>query len=379
MRTIWALCVLELKQMFTKPRSYFVMFGMPLLFTLIFGGLLGEESKVSITITDRDQTTLSKSYYEELEKSDLFHVEKATYVEGKKKIEDKKAVGIIVIPKGFQQYMLEGNPKSVVFQASNEFTGGSSIEQVLESSMKQIEIAAKGSQMGSVEVGADWETIYINIHKQNEPVVITKDTVIKNEQSMSNISGRAVGFSILFVMIVMLTATGAILKAKQIGVWKRLLTTPATRMQILGGYVLSFFLIGWIQFGLLMVLTNMLFHVEWGNIFGVLILVSMLLLAVIGLALWIGSIVKTAEQQSAFGTIVIISTCMISGLYWPIEIEPEWMQQLANFVPQTWAMRGFTELMVRGGGLVDIAGYIGVLFLFAIIFFSLGLWKIRHD
>lgn len=379
MRTIWALCVLELKQMFTKSRSYFVMLGMPLLFTLIFGGLLGEESKVSITITDRDQTTLSKSYYEELEKSDLFHVEKATYVEGKKKIEDKKAVGIIVIPKGFQQYMLEGNPKSVVFQASNEFTGGSSIEQVLESSMKQIEIAAKGSQMGSVEVGADWETIYKNIHKQNEPVVITKDTVIKNEQSMSNISGRAVGFSILFVMIVMLTATGAILKAKQIGVWKRLLTTSATRMQILGGYVLSFFLIGWIQFGLLMVLTNMLFHVEWGNIFGVLILVSMLLLAVIGLALWIGSIVKTAEQQSAFGTIVIISTCMISGLYWPIEIEPEWMQQLANFVPQTWAMRGFTELMVRGGGLVDIAGYIGVLFLFAIIFFSLGLWKIRHD
>lgn len=70
---------------------------------------------------------------------------------------------------------------------------------------------------------------------------------------------------------------------------------------------------------------------------------------------------------------------MISGLYWPIEIEPEFMQKIANFVPQTWAMRGFTELIARGGALADITGYIGVLLLFAGIFFVIGLTRIRYD
>ncbi|CAG9613849.1 Linearmycin resistance permease protein LnrN [Bacillus rhizoplanae] len=70
---------------------------------------------------------------------------------------------------------------------------------------------------------------------------------------------------------------------------------------------------------------------------------------------------------------------MISGLYWPIEIEPEFMQKIANFVPQTWAMRGFTELIARGGALADITGYIGVLLLFAGIFFFIGLTRIRYD
>ncbi|MDG2800230.1 ABC transporter permease, partial [Vibrio parahaemolyticus] len=81
----------------------------------------------------------------------------------------------------------------------------------------------------------------------------------------------------------------------------------------------------------------------------------------------------------ALGNIVVISTCMIGGLYWPIEIEPAWMQTAANFVPQTWAMRGFTELIVRGGTLADIGGYIGILILFAGVFFIISLTRIRYD
>ena len=55
------------------------------------------------------------------------------------------------------------------------------------------------------------------------------------------------------------------------------------------------------------------------------------------------------------------------------------MQTAANFVPQTWAMRGFTELIVRGGTLADIGGYIGILILFAGVFFVIGLTRIRYD
>ncbi|KFN03948.1 ABC transporter permease [Bacillus clarus] len=381
MKKIWALCWLELKQILIKPQSYILMFGLPIIFTLVFGGLLGGSGneKVNISLVDKDGSILSSKYYAEIKKSDLISVEKVTYGTGKQKVENKKSSGIVIIPKGFQKSMLDGKAEKVQFQASADFTSGTSVEQVLASALKKMEIEVSAARDFEKKGNASWETMYETIYTKVDPVSIQKESISHDDQKVNNVTGRAAGFSILFVMIVMLSATGTILKARQLGVWARLLGTPVSKAQILGGYILSFFLIGWIQFGVLMILTNVLFDVHWGNVLGIIILVSVLLLAVIGLALLLASIVKTTEQQSALGNIVVISTCMISGLYWPIEIEPAWMQTAANFVPQTWAMRGFNELIVRGGTLADIGGYIGILILFAGVFFLIGLTRIRYD
>ncbi|WP_088293671.1 ABC transporter permease [Bacillus mycoides] len=381
MKKVWALCWLELKQILIKPQSYILMFGMPIIFTLIFGGLLGESGneKVNISLVDKDGSVLSGKYYEEIKKSDLISIEKVTYREGTQRIEDKKSSGIIIIPKDFQKSMLDGKVENIQFQASADFTGGTSVEQVLASALKKKEIEVSAARDFEKKSNTSWETMYETIYTKIDPVSIQKELILHDDQKLNNVTGRAAGFSILFVMIVMLSATGTILKARQLGVWSRLLGAPVSKVQILAGYILSFFLIGWIQFGVLMILTHSLFDVQWGNLLGVITLVSVLLLTVIGLALLLASIVKTTEQQSTLGNIVVISTCMIGGLYWPIEIEPSWMQTAANFVPQTWAMRGFTELIVRGGTLADIGGYIGILILFAGVFFVIGLTRIRYD
>ncbi|HHT7238362.1 TPA: ABC transporter permease [Bacillus cereus] len=381
MKKVWALCWLELKQILIKPQSYVLMFGMPIIFTLIFGGLLGGSGneKVNISLVDEDGSILSSNYYEEIKKSDLISIEKVTYKEGKQKIENKKSSGIVIIPKDFQKSMLDRKIENIQFQASADFTGGTSVERVLASALKKMEIEVSAARDFEKKSNTSWESTYKEIYTKVEPGSLQKESILHDEQKLNNVTGRAAGFSILFVMIVMLSATGTILKARQIGVWSRLLGAPVSKVQILTGYILSFFLIGWIQFGVLMILTHSLFDVQWGNLLGVIILVSVLLLAIIGLALLLASIVKTTEQQSALGNIVVISTCMISGLYWPVEIEPVWMQTAANFVPQTWAMRGFTELIVRGGTLADIGGYIGILILFAGVFFVIGLTRIRYD
>ncbi|MDA1817147.1 ABC transporter permease [Bacillus cereus] len=381
MKKVWALCWLELKQILIKPQSYILMFGMPIIFTLIFGGLLGGSGnkKVNVSLVDEDGSVLSNKYYEDIKKSDLISIEKVTYKEGKQKIENKKSSGIVLIPKDFQKSVLDGKVESIQFQASADFTGGTSVEQVLASSLKKMEIEVSAARDFEKKSNTPWESMYKEIYTKIEPVSIQKESISHDDQKLNNVTGRAAGFSILFVMIVMLSATGTILKARQFGVWSRLLGTSVSKAQILAGYILSFFLIGWIQFGVLMILTHSLFDVQWGNLLGVITLVSVLLLAVIGLALLLASIVKTTEQQSALGNIVVISTCMIGGLYWPIEIEPAWMQTAANFVPQTWAMRGFTELIVRGGTLADIGGYIGILILFAGVFFIISLTRIRYD
>jgi ABC-2 type transport system permease protein len=183
----------------------------------------------------------------------------------------------------------------------------------------------------------------------------------------------------MFLMITLMSVTGTILQARSMGVWYRMLAAPASRFEILGGYLASFFLIGWIQFGILMGISSWLFGIDWGSVLGQAVLVSALLLCIVGLGLFIAGLVRTAEQQSALGNLLIVSTCMLGGVYWPLDVVPDTMKKIAEFIPQAWAMKGFTELVARGGSLPDILGPVAVLLGFAAVFLTVGVVRVRYE
>ncbi|MCY8507797.1 ABC transporter permease, partial [Bacillus atrophaeus] len=69
--------------------------------------------------------------------------------------------------------------------------------------------------------------------------------------------------------------------------------------------------------------------------------------------------------------------CMVSGMYWPIEIEPKLMQSVAEFLPQKWAMNGFTDIIANGAHISDVLGIYGILLAFAAVFFAAGVKALR--
>ncbi|MFY4775663.1 ABC transporter permease [Metabacillus sp. RGM 3146] len=385
MKKIWTICSFEILRLLKKPQSYILMFALPLLLTMIFGSLLGGGGSASPTlaVVDQDQSHLSKSYYDLLHKEDqLYTLQKSTEKEAQAMLDQKKVSGIIIVPKEFEQSLLEGRAPVIKFQHTPDFTSVAAVNQFLSGKLSKISIEAKAAEAWSQYSGEDWQTMYNKISSE----VKGGNGTIKKElaadpslKRMSSTSSSAAGFTIMFVMIMMMSVTGTILEARKNGVWYRMLSAPATKFEISAGYLLSFFLIGWVQFGILMLATHFMFDVQWGNFLGTFILVSALLLAVVGLGLVIAGSVKTAEQQSAMGNLIVVSTCMISGVYWPIDIEPEFMQKIANFLPQTWAMKGFTELVAKGGTLMDITGYIGILALFAAGFLVIGMSRIKYE
>ena len=42
-------------------------------------------------------------------------------------------------------------------------------------------------------------------------------------------------------------------------------------------------------------------------------------------------------------------------------------------------MKGFTELMARGGGVGDILGAVAILMGFAVVFLAMGIARIRYE
>ncbi len=74
------------------------------------------------------------------------------------------------------------------------------------------------------------------------------------------------------------------------------------------------------------------------------------------------------------GTIAIMAMVAMGGCWWPITIEPLWLQSTAHLFPTAWAMQAFNDLMLRERGLVDIWPALAALTGFGALYLFAGIW-----
>lgn len=386
MNQIMTLCLHEIRRVFKNRRSWLVMFLMPVLFTMIFGGLSsGGTSKVPLAVVDLDSSQLSGWVTAELAADQSLDLQPMGEEAAAEALRKKQIAGILQFPSGYGAALASGAGADLTFRHGPDLAIAKVIqltaEDVSARAAVQVQAAKTWNRLGG---GEQWEARFdeLTAAQASAPLITVEEKTVTPSglvKRLDNKSERSIGFTIMFVMISLLSVTGTMLEARKTGVWYRLLAAPASRLQILTGYLLAFFLIGWIQFAVLMELSSLLFGVVWGDWLGQFVLVSALLLCVVGLGLFIAGLVKTQEQQGAIGTIVIISTCMLGGVYWPLDIVSDTMQKIANFVPQKWAMEGFARLLAGGGTLADIGPQVGVLLAFGAVFLLAGVTRVKYE
>lgn len=69
----------------------------------------------------------------------------------------------------------------------------------------------------------------------------------------------------------------------------------------------------------------------------------------------------------------------LGGAMAPVELMPGWAQAIAPFTPAYWAMRGFRMVTMDAGTMSDVAGPIGVLLLFALVFALVALSRFELE
>jgi ABC-2 type transport system permease protein len=380
-----AIALFEVKKIFKNRKSWIPMFVMPIVFALVFGGLQGYGAdKTKLAIVDQDQTSTSHKIIEQLQHDKMMDISLGQTDQAKTQLKDQKIAGIITIPKGLEDSLQKGEEAELSFQHGPNLSAAAAIDQTLQNilsrSAVQMQAAHAWSEANRL---ADATNYYQGLLKSDaaNTILVHSSVVSKNRatKQLNGMGGASIGFGIMFMMSTLVSVTGVMLEARKSGIWYRMMATPVRRIHILSGYLLSFVLTGWIQFGILMAISSIIFGVHWGNWLGVIVLVTAMVFAIVGLGLCMAGFVKTSEQQNALGTLVVVATCMLGGVFWPLDIVPDLMRKIAEAMPQFWAMQGFTELIARGGTLTDILQPVAVLFGFAVLFLGIGIARVRFE
>jgi ABC-2 type transport system permease protein len=92
-----------------------------------------------------------------------------------------------------------------------------------------------------------------------------------------------------------------------------------------------------------------------------------------------GTLIKTESQASGLSIMFGMVFALMGGCWYPLELFPPAIQNAVKILPTRWAMQGMLDLVLRGGGLTDVLPEAGVLVLFALIFFGVGVWRFRYE
>ncbi|OFW72162.1 MAG: ABC transporter [Actinobacteria bacterium RBG_16_68_12] len=80
------------------------------------------------------------------------------------------------------------------------------------------------------------------------------------------------------------------------------------------------------------------------------------------------------EKGTQLGFVAQGTLLVVSGIYYPVDVLPQWMQWIATISPATYALEGAREAILEGAGMSEMWDEIGPLLLIGAVTIPLGLW-----
>jgi len=375
-----------------------IMIATALVFTsvsgLIFGGMSGGvKSLVPVGVTNHDKSDLSAKMVAALKDAGVYDVRA---LEEDKAYQDVRLGNVetsFIIPAGFGDSVVSDSPLPVtVVSLSTSNTGmiaGTIMEKSLTSYLLEQAVVTV-TESSAVELGVSGRADPASAARtalerlSSAPAMTVSYEEVKQDASSKNAPTWTAGYSggiyIMFTMFTVLFQSGDILIERRTGTWGRLLSTPVSRSAVIGGKAVGSYVVGLVQVLILVLVGRYAFKINFGPNLGAVIAIMALMVAVVtGLGMFLSTLVRTIAQLQTMAPIVIVSTCMLGGCYWPLEMVSPVMQKIAKFTPQAWAMTALSDVVLRGGSLQSTAPNLLVLAGFGLVFFVLGTARTKFE
>jgi ABC-2 type transport system permease protein len=385
-----------------EDRSTIVFFLiLPLLFTVIVGSALSgggnsaSDTRPVVVVVDLDQSALSQEFMAALQGSKVLRAEAMSRAEADRAFEDDKALGVLVIPIGFQAAALNGQPIDLDLKAAND-NRSLAVEQDVRAIMEQTSGAIAAARIAIAEAERvkpfadeparqDYFAASLKMAQgllQNPPARLeaTQPAATETVQAGEGFAQSSPGQLVTWVMTTLFGVAGFLVYERLNGTARRLAVMPTRNSIIVGGNFSGRFALGLVQMILMVGFGALVLSVPYGN--DPLALAVMLItfgLAGTAFGIMLGTFSRTMSQAGGLSILFAMLFAALGGCWWPLEITPPIYQTLVKVLPSTWAMQGLTDIIVYGKGLSDVWLNAVVLLIFAAIYFVVGVRRMRLD
>ncbi len=182
---------------------------------------------------------------------------------------------------------------------------------------------------------------------------------------------------IMAMTVMMSVMTGlpvAISQEKEIGTMDGMMVAPINRLSILLGKTIAQTARGLIQGVIILALAIGIFGVAIQG--SILLVFGLLLLGVfsfVGLGIVITSFTKDQETAQMLMMTLMFPMMFLSGVFFPIQQMPGFMQTISSFLPLTYASGALRKVMVLGAGIPQISTELIILIVFGIVMIAIAL------
>jgi ABC-2 type transport system permease protein len=287
----------------------------------------------------------------------------------------------VLLPTDYDERLAAGEAVEIGYVAPAVDEAALARQQVLDAAVAQQSAVVRAAAFTAEEAGgapADHVDAAMRLQADLPPLSVVVTTVGESffPEELLGFALGAQGQLVLFTFLTSLTGASQLILSRQLGVSRRMVSTPTAMPTILTGEALGRFAVALFQAVFIVGATALLFGVAWGDPLGATLVVVAFCLVAAGVAMLIGAVANNAEQASSIGVFAGLGVAAIGGAMVPPEIFPEPMATISWLTPHRWALDAFREL-IAGGGVADVLVQLGVLFAMAVVLFALATWRLR--
>lgn len=391
---------------FRDKAALVLMLAAPFLLTLglgfVTGAFSGSDSSgisdIPVVLVNQDDGQLGKTLVELFQSANLANLVEPTIAQdaqlARQEVDNNNYAAAIIIPTGFTHSIIPepgttSAPSEVLkielYTNPTQVTYASVIKTIVDGFISQVEVgrvsaqvtvqqllmiglitpdqaAAIGAQAGANRAG-----------KGNQQTAITLKKVISGGETVpfNMLAYMSPGMALMFLMFTTSNGGRTLLAERTQGTLPRLLVSPTTYTQVLGGKVFGIYLTGVAQMLVLIVASTLMFRLDWGDPLGVLGVVLAAVAGAVGWGMLITALAKTPGQVAAVGTAVMLTFGILGGTFIDTANMSPLFVALSKMTPNAWGLDGFLTLAL-GGNLGSILTQIAALLVMGGVLFTIS-------
>jgi len=407
MKKLFLIGIKDLRLMFRDRAALIFMLLAPFLLTIGMGFVTGRFSgsssglsDIPVVIVNLDQEQLGDALAEVFSSEELADLMEPTASSDSEaargSVDDDQAAAAIIIPEGFtrsiipatgtafDQGFVQPDPVKIeVYANPSRPTSSGVVKAIVEEFLSRVE-EGRTSGMTSIlqlmQAGLlDPQNAESEIHALFQGVDQTQTSAMTLKTNREGAAAvefdilayMAPGMALLFLMYTVSYGGRSILSERSQGTLPRLLVSPTSTLQVLGGKVLGIFFMGVAQVGILILASSVFFGLKWGDTLGLAVLILATALGATGWGMLITAIARTPAQVGSLGSAIMLIFGILGGSFINIDQMPSLVRTLSKITPNAWGLDGFTTLAL-GGRLPNLTEPITALVIMGTVLFSIS-------